>query len=516
MDFRPYQQTDFNLMVKAINDGNRHVLFSAPTGYGKSSIIYNIVKYAVDRGRRTLILAPRRKLIKQLSETLAELGDLSVLMGGDSIYDRNSLIQIASIGTVHSRIKKHGIEYLEEIHNIVWDEVHIGMNKSAFNYLKEMFWERSIWVGLSATPIDSRGYMLEGFDITINNTQTQDLINIGFLCDVDCYRPMKLDLSGIKIQAGEYNEKELNAEMSGSVLIRNAFDVYKDNAEGLKTMIFCVSISHAELIKEEFERNGISVGIAHSKMNEDEEEKHLKSFRDRDIMVLISVGKLTTGFDDPTVECLLFLRPTKSLPLFLQMVGRGLRIHESKSVCKILDCANNIEEHGYPTMKRDFGIKKPARAKGKAEEPEPCECPYCDEIIPTREMLRRSEESSEEITVTYICPYCNEEIKALSTAKVEISTSMEKIKKEKMMLSSVKNWEDLEKELRKATNKDGKKYHWKWAGIVTQTLQEEGFYLADTINFINYYNRKGWSIGGMIEAMRKRKAEGKIHLMAEV
>ncbi len=445
MIFRDYQRQDFNKLVKAINEGNNHVLFSACTSWGKSSLIYNVVKHAIGNKRRTLIIAPRRKLVKQLSETLNELGDVSINMGTDTIYYRDSLIQVASLQTITARLKKD-IHYLEKIDNILIDEVHIGMNQKAFLVLKEIFWESAIWVGLSGTPIDAKGYRLEGFDITVEGTPVSKLTSMGFLTPVKCYAPIKPDLSGIKITGGDYNEKQLAQEMADASIVSNAYEIFNKYAKDLKTMVFCVSIQHAEIVKEEFDKNNVPTAIVHSKRDEREEEKDLVRFRSGEVQVMINVGKLITGYDEPSIECLLMLRPTKSLPLYIQSVGRLLRIHPGKSIGLILDCAGNIKEHGYPTLDRDFNIKKPeGRVKEKAEEAPPAECPECGAVFDGNEVKRKTEETKHTITTTFYCPMCEEVLRETQVYKEKISeleevVSPDEIKKQIKITKMTNLW----------------------------------------------------------------------------
>jgi len=445
MVFRDYQKQDFNKLVKAINAGNNHVLFSACTSWGKSSLIYNVVKHAMGNNRRTLIIAPRRKLVKQLSETLKELGDVSVNMGMDTIYYRDSLIQVASLQTITARLKKDP-DYLEKIDNILIDEVHIGMNQKAFLILKEMFWESAIWVGLSGTPIDAKGYRLEGFDITVEGTPVSKLTAMGFLTPVKCYAPAKPDLSNIKITGGDYNEKQLAQEMSETSIVSNAYEIFGKYAKDLKTMVFCVSIQHAEIVKDEFDKHNIATAIVHSKRDEREEEKDLARFRSGEVQVMVNVGKLITGYDEPSIECLLMLRPTKSLPMYIQSVGRLLRIHPNKKIGLILDCAGNIKEHGYPTLDRDFNIERPEGVvRGKAEEAPPAECQECGAVFDNNEIKRGVDETQHTITTKFYCPMCEAVLREVQVYKEKISeleevVSPDEIKKQIITTKMTNFW----------------------------------------------------------------------------
>jgi len=404
MKLRPYQKNDFKACNKLFKIHN-HILFGAATGYGKSAIIHKFAK----KYKRVLIIAPRRKLVNQLYTTL-ELLEPSVVMGNDYRNNDTSTIHIASMATLQRRLATHGKDYIGNLDLIIIDEVHVGFNSKGMNILKELYWnDKTKWVGLSATPIDSSGYRLEGWDYTLYNNQTKDLIKIGMLKDVDVLVTDKpKDLDTLRIVAGDYNEGELDALMSEDGRVSNIFHIWKRYAQGCKTMIFAVSINHAELIYKDFVNNGVvGVGVVHSERDENEEEILLEQFETDEIHTIINVGKLTTGFDNTSVDCLLIARPTKSVALFMQICGRGLRKHENKPICKILDVAGVIEQHGFPTMKRDFNIKKPKPSEKKDTELKEITCPECEYVTQIKNCKRVRTELENITQTVWYCPNCD-------------------------------------------------------------------------------------------------------------
>lgn len=406
----PHQKEDLKTLKKLLKKHD-HILFGAATGYGKSSIIYNMVKKVLKKGGRVLVIAPRRKLVRQLSDTL-EVFYPSQIMGIDTNYDEYADLFNASTPTLHNKLKKNGIDYLGKLDLILVDEVHINFGSKSMSMVMELYWNTAKWVGLSATPIDDRGYRLEGWDHTHYKWQTQDLIEAGWLTPVKVMvedRPQGLD--DIKMTGGDYNDGDLADFMSDGARVSNVYKVWKKYAKKRRTMIFAVNINHANLIYEDFVKNNVAAAVVHSDIDEDEEDIALADFGNGHVDVIINVGKLTTGFDETSVDCLLISRPTKSLRLFLQIIGRGIRLHDGKDECLILDVAGTIAEHGYPTMRRDFNKVKPAPKEKKDIEFTETECDHCGYATQIKNCRREVKESSHATVTTWYCPNCEQVIK---------------------------------------------------------------------------------------------------------
>ena len=137
---------------------------------------------------------------------------------------------------------------------------------------------------------------------------------------------------------------------------------WKKYGGDMKTLVFASDIKHSEVLKSEFKRLGYNADVVHSKKKDVEIEKAYDDFNKNKVQILINVDMATFGFDEPGIECLLFARPIKSLRLYKQMVGRGLRTFKGKDKCLIIDCANVVMDNGFPTDEVPF-IKKPVITK---------------------------------------------------------------------------------------------------------------------------------------------------------
>ncbi len=423
---RDYQKKDVKELKVELKGGNKHVLYGACTSYGKSVVIGHLVKKDVKNKKKVLVIAPRRKLVKQLTETLKHHAP-NIIMGAGSSTTMGSNVSIASTATLSRRLKKHGKAYLGKLDKVYIDEAHINFDSPSMKQLVDLYWDKAVWVGFSATPIDERGYRLEGWDRTIYNNQVQDLLEMGMLTPVKVMvEETPEGLADVGKMGGDYNEKELSNFMNDAGKVANVFEIWLKYAKNRKTMIFAVTIQHAESIKEKFEVNGIKVAIVHSKMSEAEEEQHMLAFSNDEVTVMINVGKLSTGYDEPSVDCLLIARPTKSLRLMLQIWGRIYRLFKGKTEGLILDLAGNIQEHGYPTERRNFNLEKPSKKKGGEMLDTEHKCESCKVNFHMRDCKRTVKETEMETLTTWYCPSCNNlvnekvEQKKLITKLVEV------------------------------------------------------------------------------------------------
>ena len=407
MKLRPYQKQDYKLLKKQLKKDN-HVLFGASVGFGKSVIIYKLVKDALKKNKRIMILLPRRKLVKQIAETLAEF-DPSLIMGTDTNYWEGANVYVCSIQTLNARIKKHGKKYLGDLDIVCQDEAHLHHLTTSTEAIRKVYWDKVKWVGLSATPIDNRAYRLEGYEHTIYEHQMQDLIEMGWLTPVKVMvEEVPKGLDDIHMVGGDYNEGELASLMSEDAHVNNVFSVWKKYAKNRNTMIFAVNIAHAELIYQDFVKHGIPVGIVHSNQSETVDDAHVEAFAMGAINVLVNVTKLNTGFDMPRIDCIIKARPTKSLTMDIQSSGRGIRLYKGKKDCLILDVAGTVAQHGYPTMKRDFNRTRPPQGATEPLEFKDIECPHCGYTTQPRNCKRETITTKLHITKRTICLACNE------------------------------------------------------------------------------------------------------------
>lgn len=368
IELRPYQKDYLNKLNKILRTKNSCIL-TLPTGAGKTIMMTEWARKFAEKGKRTLIIVDREELVFQTDKNLE---DVSIMKAGfDKLYKPNALIHIVMLQTAYSRQKKLmdlDFDY------IFFDEVHQYYDGLMFKAITEAFPNAKI-IGVSATPIDNKGYLLPGFDECINDLQLQDLINMGYLVKPNYYSlsNYKIDLSKIKITNGDFNVEDIDNMMINFERLDKIYTEWSKVAASRKTIAFCSSIKQAEATCNYFREKGVPCACLHSKSNNREET--LTALKLGALKIVFNVGILVAGFDEPTVDCVMFLNPTRILRRYIQQSGRGLRLAPNKTDCLMLDFAGLTSIHGFCDDLR-FYTPAPPEAEYKYKE-----CPECGNIL---------------------------------------------------------------------------------------------------------------------------------------
>lgn len=411
---RSYQQDIINEARRVMSTGERSILITAPTGSGKTVLMSAMFKLCVEKGKRALFLVHRRELVKQSVSTLEKAGlDCGVISSG-FLEEYHKQVQVASIQTFKNRIDK-----IKRPDLIVYDEVHHVASRTWANIFKEF--SDCFQVGLTATPerLDGKG-LKDYFNYLIEGPKVSWLIENGSLSQYKVFAPVRPDLSKVKRRLGDYDRSSLADVMSSPNIIGNVVEEYKKHAMGKRAVIFCVNIKHSKAVVDAFNKDGLPAAHVDGKSKSLDRDGTIRDLAAGRTLILSNVGLFGEGFDLPSVECCILLRPTQSLGLYLQMVGRALRPHPDKEFAIILDHTGNIQRHGLPCSDREWsldGVPWKKRLIDQANiqtktckvcfgvfKPAP-KCPYCGELIP----INPADVSSEEGTLVEIS---KEEIKA--------------------------------------------------------------------------------------------------------
>ena len=375
IDLRNYQLDAVEQARDAIRSGAKNVLIVAPTGSGKTVIGSHLIKEAVSKGKRAAFILDRLSLLGQTSETFDRYGiDHSVIQGNHWRFKPEMLVQICSIQTVAKR-------QWPEAQLIIVDEAHTITDTVA----KRITPRDTITIGLTATPFTKGLGVL--YDAVINVTTTNRLIEQGFLSSYVIYSCVEPDMEGVKVVAGEFEEKE--ASKRALQVVGDVVHEYMDKGEDRKFICSAVDTAHVYELQRQFLAAGINCAAYTYKEKEEDRDEILKEYRkpDSTIRGLITVTAASKGFDCPDIGCVIMARPLrKSLAEHIQFFGRGLRTHESKKNCLVLDHSGNSArfwnewneffEHGVTEL--DDGKKKPkSKAKEEDAEKELVKCPSC-------------------------------------------------------------------------------------------------------------------------------------------
>jgi len=342
---REYQNDIINQTINS----NVDTLIQVPTGGGKTVISRFIaLKLSFFENKRILFVAPKIILMEQALKEFKKLNPQVIHKAQK--YNPYHSILVSTIQTASRR---------DEIYPdvIIVDEIHYGYEGRMLKQLKENHPNARI-IGLSATPYDSKGILLKGFDLILDKYDMKYMINNKYLVDLKSYiltkKELISDLEKIKIIRGDYDVAELHDVMCKNSTISEIVETTKEYIEkSKKTIVFAVDINHAELLRQAYNEKGFKASALHSKTKKenneaDEISEEIEKFRRGETRVLVSVLMLTTGFDVPDTDYAIIARPTRSQNLYKQMVGRVLRIADNKTHAVLLDCGNVIKNLGMP------------------------------------------------------------------------------------------------------------------------------------------------------------------------
>ena len=362
VNLRYYQEDAVSAVRESFRIGNRRTLLVLPTGGGKTMIFSYIAAGIARNNKRVLIIAHRRELLRQISKALSMFGVKHAIMAGGARGIPTANVVVASVFTLANRLKHFPAPDL-----IIGDESHHLTPDSTWGKVVQAFPKARV-LGVTATPerLDGKGLGLL-FDDMVVGPSVAELTEQGFLSPAEVYAPSKPELASVRTRMGDYVKSELEGAMDKPSVTGSAVAHYQKLANGKKAIAFCVSVKHAEDVAQEFRQAGYRAHQIDGGMTVAERDRILKEFEAGRIEVLTSCDLVSEGFDLPAVEVVILLRPTKSLSLYLQQVGRGIRIAPGKSSTIVLDHANNTAVHGFIDEHREWVLTADSARKKSGE-----------------------------------------------------------------------------------------------------------------------------------------------------
>ena len=398
---RDYQQELIDQTREAFR-GHKSVVMQLPTGGGKTITTAWIIQNA--KGR-CIFCVHRIELLYQTSDTFKRMGIDHGFIAASEDYDPDLRVHIASIDTLQRRLDDVAAPDL-----LVIDEAHRAMADGWRKVANH--WPDAHRLLITATPerLDGRG-LKHVAEVMVCGKSPRWLTEHGFLAPCRIFSPAVPDMAGIQTRGGDYAQEQLAAMMDKSTITGNAVEHYNKHCEGMQAIVFCVNIDHSRHVAAQFADAGIPAAHLDGTFGKIAREDIIERYRYGETRVLCNVNILTEGFDVPGVQAAIMLRPTKSLALYLQMVGRALRSMEGKTAI-ILDHAGNAIRHGHPSIDRDWSLEgKKGRKKNKVQlttcekcfcswQKPPRECPNCGWAPETKEREINTESGTlSEITV---------------------------------------------------------------------------------------------------------------------
>lgn len=377
LNLRPYQQEAILQLRQGFSKKYQRQVLCLPTGAGKTVVFSEMVRLAAERGTVTIVLTDRTELFKQ---TIASLSRSGVAVEEIAPHKKNTymdaVVYLAMVETIKRR--KHIIDGLNPS-LIILDEAH----KGNFTSILELFPQARV-IGATATPEGK--HFFKYYQHIVQNIDIPDLVEQGFLVDCKAYQ-MQDDMSDLEVKAGEYTDSSLLAHYDKPKLYDGVISEWKRLANGLKTICFNVNIKHTLNTHNAFIEAGISSAYITSKTPKEERQQILSAFKQGAFLVLNNCGILTTGYDEPSIQCVIMNRATKSLPLFLQCFGRGSRLYPGKSVFIGLDFGMNHDRHGMWNEAREWKLKSPREKKESVAPVKECPNSECGCLNPISAMV---------------------------------------------------------------------------------------------------------------------------------
>lgn len=345
------------------------------------------------------IIAPEI-IIRQIK--IAQFKQLSA-----SYVDTRALVQVCSVQTLAKRLGK----IVNKPDILVVDESHHLTTESTWGKVATAN-PQALLLPVTASPIrlDGKGLGIGegGFadDIIIGATMGE-LINAGYLCDYKIYAPpTDLDLTGVKKRAGDFAVDQVAERIDKPKITGSALEHWLKYAKGKKTLVFCCGVDHAEHVAAEFMSAGISAEAISGRDDQTTQEAKLERLENGETIVLTSADLLGEGVDITCIEVVILLRPTASLSLCMQQIGRVMRLHDGKEWAYIFDHVGNILRHGLPDTIHEWtlqGVKKrPKNSDGNTAGIRTCPACYA---------IHRP---------APFCPQCKHEYTAKERAEMEI------------------------------------------------------------------------------------------------
>jgi len=324
-----------------------------------NTIVFNSL--AQQKGVRTLILAHRDELITQAVDKLLMMwpdADVGVVKA-----QRNEIDHQIVVGSIQTLARRSRLEQIppDWFELIIVDEAHHATADSYVNALAYFEEGDPLILGVTATPDRGDGKGLdETFDEIVFNYDMLWGIRRGFLSDIKGKRITMegLDLSKVRISRGDYAEGDVGRALEDADAPNQIAEAYMRYAEGRKTIVFTPTVAVAQAVAIAMRNRGVAAAMVSGQTPLDERRQMLRDFTEDRITVMVNCQVLTEGFDEPSVNCIILARPTKSRALYTQCVGRGTRRHPGKENCLVLDVVGASEEHNLVTIPSLFGIER--------------------------------------------------------------------------------------------------------------------------------------------------------------
>jgi DNA repair protein RadD len=411
---RDYQQAVWKGAMDAFKAGAMAPVITLTTGTGKGTVEAHLSVWLEGHGKYVVVTVPREEIAKDQARRIKKAGGDPGIIAPWAPFEPHKRIQVAMAPTLTKRWKRLPVPDI-----VLVDECHHAPADGYLSFLNG--WPSARRLGFTATlwRLDGQGFQ-DIFDTHIPGPPSSWFVEQGYLTDIDFWAPFVPDLRGVSSAGGDYDQEALEKALERSKVFGSAVNSFKRYVRpGGTAVAFCCSKRHAEMAAAAFNAAGITAEVL---LGEDQgavRQAKLARLDSGETQVLCSVDVVSEGFDLPSIDAAILLRPTKSLSLFLQQVGRVLRTIYAdgfdlstqdgrlasiaagpKPRATVIDCAGNYHRHGHPLDTREWrleGEEPEARKHTHTEEGEALSTRRCDRCL---QVYR---------TPATVCPHCGME-----------------------------------------------------------------------------------------------------------
>lgn len=344
LKLRPYQTAAIQAVIREWDNGNLATLLTMATGGGKTIIFLSLLDAVMRPGDRALIVAHRRDLITQPSDRINQYYpalDAGIVMADQN--DTGKQITIATIQTLRAKGRVEQIMAHGAIDYLVIDEAHHATSDSYLGVIETLqAYNPSLkHLGVTATPIRADGDgLLKVYQSTAGKWPIDKLIRAGYLAPVRWLGIQTgVSIAGVKTQAGDFVKSQLKNVYETDNVFDLVVETHQKYAADRQAIAFTVTVDGAYALADKFNDAGIKARAADAKTKPPDRARMLDDFRAENIDVICNVGLYTEGLDLPQVSCIHGCRPTQSDGLYMQMIGRALRLYPGKKDALVLDYA---------------------------------------------------------------------------------------------------------------------------------------------------------------------------------
>lgn len=399
---RNYQHETIDNITKSINAGHRSIMIQQPPRTGKTVIMAEIARRATAKGNRILFIVHRQEIVQQVIKTFKADG---------------VVMDLAKIGMVQT-ITRH-VKNLEPPAIIFVDEAHHVLAQSYRRILGAF--PKAYKLLFTATPyrLGGQGFTEVADDLIVGKS-VHWLIDHHFLAPVDYYAPSYIDTAKLRVKrTGDFDESSIKEAMKPKIY-GNAVRHYFKLAKGKQAIAYTYNVDSAKRLARTFTAYGVTAKAVSGKTPKDERKQIIEDYRQGKIEIVTNAELFTEGLDLPNVDCVIMLRPTQSLSLYLQFAMRSMNPRKGKRAV-IIDHVGNVQRFGLPTDDRKWSLE--GKSKGKRQSGTTIKsvtvCPVC-----FASFYRTND----------ICPYCGSPLGEEKELEVVDNVQLKKITKSRLAI----------------------------------------------------------------------------------